>query len=126
MYLPRFEILLLKPDIVLFSLCCGAEAVSDYFDPLCIVIFVFLQDHATLVIGAEREHPLPAHLTDSLVPCVHLVNTAPQVTGSSSLNKQSASSCFSATIVLMPEMYQVAGGPHFPQIVVLIIIIIQR
>lgn len=33
-----------------------------------------------LVIGAERGHPPPAHLMDSLAPCVHLVNTAPQVT----------------------------------------------
>ena len=51
-----------------------------------------------LVIGAEREHPLPAHWMDSQVPCVRLVNTAPQVTGLSSFNKQSASSCFSATL----------------------------
>lgn len=33
-----------------------------------------------LVIGAERGHPPPAHLMDSLAPCVHRVNTAPQVT----------------------------------------------
>lgn len=32
-----------------------------------------------LVIGAKRGHPPPAHLMDSLAPCVHLVNTAPQV-----------------------------------------------
>lgn len=51
-----------------------------------------------LVIGAEREHPLPARWMDSQVPGVHLVITAPQVTGLSSVNKQSASSCFSAAI----------------------------
>ncbi len=42
-----------------------------------------------LVIGAEKEHHLPAHWMNSQVPCVRLVNTAPQVTGLSSLNKQS-------------------------------------
>lgn len=62
-----------------------------------------------LVIGAEREHRLPAHWMDSQVPCVHLVNTAPQVTGLFSLNKQSAtSSWLSAAILLMLKMYQFA------------------
>lgn len=74
-----------------------------------------------LVIGAEREHPLPAHWMASQVPCVHLVNTAPQVTVLSSFNKQSASSCFCATILMMAEIYQVAGSPHFQKIMVLVI-----
>lgn len=67
-----------------------------------------------LVIGAEKEHPLPARWMDSQVPCVRPVNTAPQVTGLFSLNKQSAtSSCLNAAVLLMPEIYQVAWGPHF-------------
>lgn len=43
-----------------------------------------------LVTGAEREHPLPAHWMDSQVPCVRLVNTAPQVICLLAFNKQAA------------------------------------
>lgn len=63
-----------------------------------------------LVTGAEREHPLPAHWMDSQAPCVLPVNTAPQVTVLSLCNKQSTtSSCFSAAMLLIPEICQVAG-----------------
>lgn len=44
-----------------------------------------------LVIGAEGGHPLPVLWMESQVPCVHLVNTAPQVTGLPSFINQSAS-----------------------------------
>lgn len=67
-----------------------------------------------LVTGAEREHPLPAHWMASQALCVLPVNTAPQVTVLSLCNKQSTtSSCFSVAVLLIPEIYQVAGVHTF-------------
>ena len=61
-------------------------------------------------IGAAKQHPLPAHLMDSQVPCVQLVNTAPQVTGLFSLDKQSpTSSWFSAAVLLMLKCINLQG-----------------